>query len=116
MPKLRSFLWFLAGFVTSLVLLIYLYHHLPHSLTADNLAVCLGTAFSMGILAGSVLGASDRPLWFSLGTCAAGLTVLFPFVVITYGYALIALPFVVLWTLVLWIGVRFGTRIFRTSR
>ncbi|TFW34279.1 hypothetical protein [Massilia horti] len=102
---MRAVVVFFSGYLGNLAALIYLFHHLSPTPSIANIAVCVAVAFTIGGLASFWHWAAHHTKTLVFASFLSGLTVLFPFVVITYGYALVALPYVVLWSVAVLGGV-----------
>lgn len=94
-------------FIVDLIILSYLYatYFAKSSIEVLCLVATL-LGFSMGFVAGLWGWTKSSPRAFLAGTFSAGFAMLLPFLIVTYGYAIIALPFVILWTVANMAGMR----------
>lgn len=101
---MRGVIVFVAGGIASFAALVAIYHRfLPGSSIAAASPHLLWSVI-IGGLASRWPWVAACPNAFASGSFAGGCLVLLPVVVVTYGFALIALPLFVLWAL----GVRLG--------
>jgi hypothetical protein len=94
----RAFVVFVVTYVGSMITLIFTYHAFLERAGVSTIAICL---LVLGCIFGGVAG---RWRWvrthlksFLAASFFAAMTMLLPFLVITYGYALLAFPLVLLW-------------------
>ena len=109
---MRALAVFFATYFLSMVTLVFSWHALDFershvSMIALYLLI-LGALF--GAMAGWWSWTHRHPRVFLGATFAAGMTILLPIVVVTYGFALVASPLVVLWTGTALLGLKLTRR------
>jgi hypothetical protein len=95
----RALTVFLATYLLGTVGLMFTYHAFLERAGMPPIALCalvFGSAF--GVAAGWWNWALRHQKAFLGASFAAGMTMLLPFLLVTYGYALVAFPLVLLWT------------------
>lgn len=104
----RGVIVFVAGCIASFAALVAIYHRFLPGPSIVAASPHLLWSVIIGGLASRLPWVASRPHIFAAGSFAGGCLVLLPFVVVSYGVALIALPLFVLWALGVWLGIRLG--------
>lgn len=110
---MHAFAVFLTTYITSVTVFVYSYHAFLARASLGIVAlyvVVVGCAF--GVLGGYSRWARTHTLAFVSGSFSAGITIILPFALVTYGFALRAFPLVMLWIAMnsvgyIWSSLRF---------
>lgn len=110
---MRAIAVFFVTFILSLTFLLYSYNaFLEHASMVVIALYLVGSGCVLGAAASWWQWAQDNYFAFMLASLSAAMTLLLPFVVNTYGYALRAFPLVLLWVAMNTVGL-FGSIVFR---
>jgi hypothetical protein len=108
---MRSFVVFIATFLISHVVLIYVYTGFLAQAPVSVIAVC---ALLLGVIFGCVASfwswALTHAKAFLSASFLSALVILLPFLLNTYGFAIVALPLVFLWTWANFLGMKYTER------
>jgi hypothetical protein len=113
---MRTFAVFITSFLLSHMLFIWAYtDYLAHASSAVFVlfAVALGSVF--GVISGFWTWAHSHKAAFLTGSFLSALMALFPFLLNSYGMAIVALPLVFLWVWANSIGMSFTKWLRHTS-
>lgn len=100
---------FLFGWSTGVATVIVLFRLADRASTAMLIAIFLGAGFVIGCCAGLSGWLARRIGTFAVSSFLGVLTGMLPVILVTYGFALVWLPVVVLWSAAVAFGMRVGS-------
>lgn len=109
---MRAFTVFVVTYVLNMIILVSSFHAFLERSGMVVIALCI---LVMGWVFGAVAGwwrwTLSHPVAFLGAGFCAGMTMLLPFVLVTYGFALVAFPLVLLWSGMNFLGLKLTQKI-----
>lgn len=104
---MRAFTVFVVTYILGMIILVSAFHAF---MERSGMIVIALAILVMGCVFGALAGwwrwTLSHPVAFSCAGFCAGMTMLLPFVLVTYGFALVAFPLVLLWPGMAFLGLK----------